>query len=54
VIAASLRKTGVGAARATKPAARSVGRMLAAGGRKLTAYLRDKGVIPGPARSTGA
>jgi hypothetical protein len=49
---ARLRKAGVRAARATKPLARTVGRTLAAGGRRLRHYLHDKGVIPSANRST--
>ncbi|MDY7107352.1 MAG: hypothetical protein SYC29_01830 [Planctomycetota bacterium] len=40
--------------RAMKPAARSVGRSLAAGGRRIRHYLRDKGVIPHSTRSSRA
>jgi hypothetical protein len=43
-----------GLGRAVKPAACSLGRSLAAGGRRLRRYLRDKGVIPHSARSTQA
>jgi hypothetical protein len=38
--------------RAAKPVARSVGRSLLVGGRRLKHYLREKGVIPRSARST--
>lgn len=37
--------------RAAKPVARSVGRSLLVGGRRLRLYLRDKGVIPSANRS---
>jgi hypothetical protein len=40
--------------RAAKPVARSAGRSLIAGGRRLRHYLREKGVIPRSARSTEA
>ena len=46
-----LGKAGIRAARATKPLARSLGRTLAAGGRRLRHYLHDKGVIPSANRS---
>lgn len=36
---------------AAKPGARTIGRSLAAGGRRLRHYLRDKGVIPSANRS---
>jgi len=51
MMTARLRKAGVRAARATKPLARSLGRTLAAGGRRLRHYLHDKGVIPSANRS---